>query len=41
VIGISKLKPKWIPRKGEMVERGNLQKMLEMNTLGENEKHIW
>jgi hypothetical protein len=31
MIGISKLDPKRIPRKGEMVERGNLQKMLKVN----------
>jgi hypothetical protein len=41
VIGTFKLDPKWIPKKGEMVERGNLQKMLEMNTLVENERHTW
>jgi hypothetical protein len=40
VIGTSKLDPNWIPRKGVMVERGNLQKTLEVSTLGENERHI-
>jgi hypothetical protein len=41
VIESLKLDSKWIPRKEEMVAREDLEKMLEMNALGENETHTW
>jgi hypothetical protein len=41
VTGSSKLDSKWIPKKEEMIARDDLEKMLEMNALGENKKQTW